>query len=223
MLWNFYPVKEFETLSVRGSMQWKDDEVEAELTVLGADPEHPLRAYAVRGEEKYYLGLLMPGEDGMRLTARRPCPECDKVFLCIGRAEDEHIVVATGSSPESEELQTVIDDAPKQKADAEQGNPFQQLHWEKKQQGSKETEAQEFLFSHPSTQANIKFYDHYCQANWDGEILYAFASSFGPHPLPHLAKYSCWYDVDLGFGHKGYFIIGLKGQEFVLPERTKIK
>ena len=37
MLWNFYPVKEFETLSVRGSMQWKDDEVEAELTVLGAD------------------------------------------------------------------------------------------------------------------------------------------------------------------------------------------
>ena len=49
MLWNFYPVKEFETLSVRGSMQWQDEEVEAELTVLGADPERPLRAYVVRG------------------------------------------------------------------------------------------------------------------------------------------------------------------------------
>lgn len=218
MLWNFYPVKEFETLSVRGSMQWQDEEVEAELTVLGADPERPLRAYAVRGEEQYYLGLLRPGEDGMRLTVKRTCPKCDKLFLCIGRAEEAHTVVATGTSPETEELQTVIDDAPKQKADPREENPWQQLCWEKKQEPEEETDAQQFLFSHPSTQANIQFYDHYCKTTRDGEIIYAFASSFGPHPLPHLAKYSCWHDIDLGFGHKGYFIIGLKGQEFVLPE-----
>lgn len=218
MLWNFYPVKEYETLSVRGSLQWQEDTVEVELTVLGADPQYPLRAYGVQGEEQYYLGLMMPGTDGMRLTAKRNCPPFDKLFLCIGRAEEEHTIVATGKSPDAPEPQTVIDDAPKQKANPEQGNPWQDLHWEKRTEPEEETEAQQFLFAHPSTQANIKFYGHYALARRGGETLYAFASSFGPHPLPHLAKYACWYDVDLGFQHQGYFIVGLKGENFFLPE-----
>ena len=92
------------------------------------------------------------------------------------------------------------------------------LPWEKKTEPEKESDSQRFLFAHPSTRANLKFYGHYCKIDWNEEQLYAFASSFGPHPLPHLAKYSCWYDVDLSFGYRGYFLIGLRQEEFFLPQ-----
>ena len=77
-----------------------------------------------------------------------------------------------------------------------------------------QSEAEVFMFSHPSVKANLKFYGHYCRAELDRGTVYAFASTFGPHALPHLAKYAYWHDVDLGFGHKGYFLIGLKGDEY---------
>ena len=77
-----------------------------------------------------------------------------------------------------------------------------------------QSDAEVFMFSHPSVKANLKFYGHYCRAELDRGTVYAFASTFGPHALPHLAKYAYWHDVDLGFGHKGYFLIGLKGDEY---------
>lgn len=219
MIWNFYPDKEFSSLSVRGSLDWEGDQLKAEFTVLGADPEYPLRAYAECDGAPVYLGLLAPDQDGMRLTVQRNCPPCKGVFLSIGRAEDTCRVVARGTAPAEPEPQIVIDDAPKQKSEEAKAPDFiGQLSWERHTKPEEEGEAESFLFSHPSVQANLKFYGHYGIAKQGDITYYAFASSFGPHPLPHLARYSCWYDIDLGFGFRGYFLIGLKEQEFFLPE-----
>ncbi len=215
MVWNFYPENEFYHLSVSGTLTWSEQEADIEITVKGADPQFPLRIYGVQAEERYYLGLMIPQKDRMYLKIKRPCPEFSQLFLCIGRAEEEYVPVAVGKKPDISEPQIVIDDAAKQKGE---GNQWESLFWEKQTEAESQTDSQKFLFAHPSTRANVKFYGHYCKAKWEGNVLYAFPSSFGPHPLPHLAKFACWYDIDLSCGHRGYFIIGLHDSDFFLPE-----
>lgn len=221
MEWKFYPEKGYETLNVSGRLEWRGLEADAEFEVFGADPENPLRIYGVDGKDYYYFGLMMPQGEKMSLSFKRNCPEFSELIFTIGRAEEDYILVATGEVSDLSKEKLDIDDAPKLCGDEDA--VLLEIPWEKKTEAEQETEQQQFLFAHPSTQANLKFYGHYCKWTQGAEILYAFCSSFGPHPLPHLAKYACWYDVDFNFGYRGYFIIGLREEQFFLPDFNKFK
>lgn len=117
---------------------------------------------------------------------------------------------------EEKEVEEIQEEGKEEKVETAQASPYLGVEWEKclPEELNCQSEAEAFLFSHPSVKANLKFYGHYCRAELDCGTVYAFASTFGPHALPHLAKYAYWHDVDLGFGHKGYFLIGLKGDEY---------
>lgn len=217
MNWTFFPETDFPNLTVRGDITWNDSEAVAEISVLGADPYYPLRAYGISGNERYYLGLMIPETDRMSLKFKRKCPKFNKILLSVGRMEDDYKIAAIGHSTE-----TVSGEDSGKTASSEQEPPPDSttLSWERKIKPDLDTETQQFLFAHPSTLANIEYYGHYAKCRISDESLYAFASSFGPHPLPHLAKYACWYDLDLSFGYRGYFIVGIRNDEFFLPDDT---
>jgi len=175
MLWNFYPEKEFQHLSIRGTLSWSESEANFDITVFGADPQYPLRLYGVHEEEYYYLGLMVPEEEKMNLTLKRQCPLFQILYFCIGRIEEEYTLVATGKITKDDIPKLEIDEVPKKKREGKSG--FEALDWQKKIEPEQLSNSKKFLFAHPSTRANLKFYGHYCKIELENEELYAFAVS----------------------------------------------
>ena len=54
----------------------------------------------------------------------------------------------------------------------------------------------------------LSYYGHYVMFVIGDNKIYAFPSDFYTHPLTGYMEFAYWYDIDLGFGMRGYYFIG---------------
>lgn len=217
------PTTERALWSGEAEWEWENSLLRICVTVHHADENLPLRAYVQTGEEQLYLGLLEPHGDRAEMERELACPfSPTTLVVTLGRLDEGGTVVLEGKNAPPVPLPEEIVEMPEMPEIPEiplvAGQPTSYLHtnWERKTEEDLQdlNELEQFLFFHPSVQANLKFYDHFAFAVCPKGKIYAFASTYGPHALPHLAKYAYWHDVDLGFGHRGYFLIGVGEEDY---------